>query len=121
MAEILPTIQVRIVDKVTGADLLLSPNSPYKLSDLKVTTSGTDSVSVGVDSLGPGDRYVRIACPQSQTFTLKLASLSPDSIKAVLARDLTVCCPRTEMKSVTLDNVQQCGPCSLAQIVTIKK
>ena len=120
-AEILPTIGVRIVDKSTGVDLFLSPGSPYKLSDLKVTSSLTDSVRFGVDSLGPGDRFVRIPSPETQTFTLKLASLTPDSIKVVLARDSPVCCPRTQIKSITLDNVQQCAPCSLAQMITIKK
>jgi len=120
-AEILPTIGVKIVDKTTGADLFLSATSPYKLSDLKVTSSLPDSVHFWVDSLGAGDRFVRIPSPETQTFTLKLGTLSPDSIKVVLARDSPSCCPRTRIKSITLDNVQQCAPCGLAQMVTIKK
>lgn len=120
-AEILPTIGVKIVDKVSGADLFLSPTSPYKLSDLKVTNAVNDSVRVGLDSLGPGNRFIRIPSPQSQTFKLKLASLPTDSIKVVIARDSPVCCPRIRIKSITLDNVQQCSPCSLAQLITIKK
>ncbi|WP_426670535.1 hypothetical protein ACPPVU_04660 [Mucilaginibacter sp. McL0603] len=119
--EILPTIGVKIVDKTTGADLFLSPTSPYKLSDLKVTSSVNDSVRFVVDSLGTGNRFVRVPSPETQTFTIKLAALSADSIRVVLARDSPVCCPRTRIKSITLNNVQQCSPCSLAQLVTIKK
>jgi len=120
-AEILPTIGVKIVDKTTGADLFLSPTSPYKLSDLKVTSSLKDSVWFRVDSLGTGNRFVRIPSPETQTFTIKLASLTPDSIKVVLARDSPVCCPRTRIKSITLDNVQLCGSCNMGQVITIKK
>ena len=121
VVEILPTIGLKIVDKTTGADLFLSPTSPYKLSDLKVTSSVPDSVRFRLDSLGPGDRFVVIPSPQTQTFTIKLAALSADSIKVVLARDSPVCCPRTRIKSITVDNLQVCGPCSLAQLITIKK
>ena len=120
-AEILPTIGIKIVDKTTGADLFLSPTSPYKLNDLKVTSSLNDSVWFRVDSLGAGNRFVRIASPETQTFTIKLAALSADSIKVVLARDSPVCCPRTRIKSITLDNVQLCGSCNMGQVITIKK
>lgn len=119
--EILPTVKVRIVDKVSGADLLLSPTSPYKLSDLKVTNAANDSVRFFVDSVDAGPRSIVIPIPDPPAFTLKLASLTPDTIKVVLARDSPVCCPRLRIKSITLDNVQQCGPCSFAQLITIKK
>ena len=52
---------VRIVDKTTGADLFLSPASPYKLSDLTVTSSVTGSnVTLLVDSSQTDKRFVRI-------------------------------------------------------------
>lgn len=121
-AEVLPTFGLKIVDKTTGADLFLSPASPYKLSDLKLTSSLTDSVRyLGVDSTQTSGRFVLIPSPQTQTFTIKLAALSPDSIKVVIARDSPVCCPYTRIKSITLDNVQLCGSCKLGQVITIKK
>ena len=118
---ILPTIKVRIVDKVSGADLLLLPTSPYKLSDLKITNAATDSVRFFVDSVDAGPRSIVVPIPDPPTITLKLASLTPDTIRVVFARDSPVCCPQTRIKSITLDNVQQCGPCSFAQLITIKK
>jgi hypothetical protein len=120
-AEIFPTVKVRIVDKVSGADLLLSPTSPYKPSDLKVTNAANDSVRFFVDSVDAGARTIVIPIPDPPTFVLKLASLTPDTIKVVFARDSPVCCPQTRVKSVTLNNVPQCSPCSFAQLVTIKK
>jgi hypothetical protein len=121
VAEVLPTFGVKIVDKTTGADLFLSPTSPYKFSDLKVTGSLPDSVRLAIDSVQTTNHFVRIPSPQTETFTLKLGTLSADSIKIVLARDSPVCCPRMQIKSITLDNVQQCGPCSFGQVITIKK
>lgn len=121
-AEILPTFGIKIVDKTTGADLFLSPASPYKISELKLTSSLTDSVRyLAVDSTQASGRFVLIPSPQTQTFTIKLAALSADSIKVVIARDSPVCCPRTRIKSITLDNVQQCGTCNLGQVIIIKK
>jgi hypothetical protein len=118
---IFPTVKVRIVDKMSGADLLLSPASPYKLSDLKVTNAANDSVRFFVDSVDAGARTIVIPIPDPPTFVLKLASLTPDTIKVVFARDSPVCCPQTRIKSIMLDNVLQCSPCSFAQLITIKK
>jgi hypothetical protein len=114
-------IKVRIVDKVSGADLLLSPTSPYKPGDLKVTNAANDSVWFFVDSVDAGPRSIVMPIPQTNTITLKLASLTPDTIKVVFARDSPRCCPQTRIKSITLDNVPQCNPCSFAQLITIKK
>jgi hypothetical protein len=112
-----------MVDKVSGADLFLSPGSPYKPSDLSVASSvNGPNVTFYVDSTTEKDtRFIRLISPESQTFTLKLASLSPDILRVVLAQDSPRCCPVTRIKSITVDNVQQCGPCSFAQMVTIKK
>ena len=116
-------IRVRIVDKVSGADLFLSPTSPYKPSDLAVSSSvNGPNVTFYVDSTTEKDTpFIRLISPESQTFTLKLASLSPNILQVVLANDSPKCCPVTRIKSITLDNVRQCGPCSFAQLVTIKK
>lgn len=115
------TIKVRIVDKVSGADLFLSPGSPYKPGNLKVTNAANDSVWFVVDTLDAGNRFVRMPVPETNTLVLKLASLTPDTIKVAFARDSPVCCPQTRIKSMVLDNVQQCSPCSFAQFITIKK
>jgi hypothetical protein len=118
---ILPTVKLRIVDKMSGADLLLSPTSPYKSSDLKVTNAANDSVRFFVDSVDAAARTIVIPIPDPPTFVIKLASLTPDTIKVVFARDSPACCPQTRIKSITLDNVPQCSPCSFAQLITIKK
>jgi hypothetical protein len=115
------TIKVRIVDKVSGADLLLSPASPYKPSDLKVSNAANDSVWFFVDSVEAGPRSIVIPIPQTNTITLKLASLTPDTIKVVFASDSPRCCPQTRIKSITLDNIAQCSPCSFGQLITVKK
>jgi len=118
---ILPTVKVRIVDKVSGADLFLSPTSPYKPSDLKVNNGANDSVRFFVDSVDAGDRTVVIPIPETNTMVVKLAALTPNTIKVVFASDSPKCCPQTRIKSITLDNVPQCNPCSFTQLITIKK
>lgn len=120
--EVAPYIAIRIVDKSTGADLFLSPNSPYKLSDLTISSSinGTSVLPV-VDSTQKGNRLIRVLSPESQTFTFKLATLTPDSITVTTARDSPVCCPRLRIKRITLDNALVCSPCAFSQLITIKK
>jgi hypothetical protein len=120
-ALILPTVRVKIVDKVSGGDLFLSPASPYKPSDLKVNNAANDSVRFFVDSVDEGKPFVVIPIPETNTIAIKLASLTPDTIRVVFARDSPACCPQTRVKSVTLNGVQQCSPCSFVQLVTIKK
>jgi len=122
IAEVAPYLEVRIVDKTSGADLFLSPGSPYQFSDLVVSSplSGT-SLAIGVDNTQKDNRFVRVICTESQTFTFKLAALAPDSVNVVIARDSPVCCPRTRVKRITLDNTLVCSPCSLAQLITIRK
>ena len=122
MAEILPTVQVKIVSKTTGADLFLTHNSPYKPSDLKVTSSiYGPHYNFVVDTSDTNNRFVWLASAESQTFTLQLANLSPDNIKVIAARDSPVCCPRLRIKSITLDDSLICAPCSLRQQVVIRK
>jgi len=121
-AEVAPYLAIRIVDKSTGADLFLSPNSPYKLSDLTINSSinGTQILPV-VDSTQKDNRFIRVLSPESQTFTFKLAALAPDSITITTIRDSPACCPRLRIKSITLDNALVCSPCSFSQLITIKK
>lgn len=121
-AQLAPFVNVRIVDKTTSADLFLSPNSPYKFSDLKVTGSVSgDAVSVGVDSSQKDNRFVRILALPSQTFTLKLASLSADSLRVVIKQDSPKCCPIMKVGSITLNTTLICTPCSYSEAVTIRK
>lgn len=121
-AEVAPFIEVRIVDKVSGADLFLLPTSPYKASDLTVSSSvNGPNILFVADSTQTGDHFIRVLSTESQTFTFKLATLTPDSINVVTARDSPVCCPRMRIKRITLDNTLVCSPCSLAQLITIKK
>lgn len=119
---ILPAIDVRIVDKTTGADLFLLPNSPYKLSDLKVSSSVDGSnINVYVDSTQADNRFVKIYATATQTFTLKLASLSADSVRIVLKTDSPKCCPITKVSSITLNSALICTPCSYNEAITIRK
>ncbi|MGZ3945250.1 MAG: hypothetical protein ACXVJB_09920, partial [Mucilaginibacter sp.] len=117
-----PTINVRIVDKTTGADLFLSPNSTYKLSDLKVSSSvDGDNINVIVDSTDKANRFVRILATATQTFTIKLASLSADNVRVVLKTDSPKCCPTIKVSSITLNTTSVCGPCSNNEPVVIQK
>jgi hypothetical protein len=121
-AQVIPAVDVRIVDKTTGADLFLSPNSPYKLSDLKITSTYTgNEISLSVDSTQKDNRFIRLLADPSQTFTLKLASLSSDDIGVVLKTDSPKCCPFIKVSSITLDGTPVCNPCTFGQMVTIKK
>ncbi len=121
-AEILPVVGVKMLSKTTGADLILAPNSPYKPSDLKVSSSITGpGYHFIVDTSDASNRVIWIPSPQSETFTLQLANLSADNIKFTVARDSPVCCPRTRIKSIVLDDSLICSPCSFKQVVTIRK
>ena len=117
-----PYINLRIVDKTTGADLFLSPNSTYKLSDLKVSSSvDGDNINVMVDSTQKDNRFVKILATTTQTFTIKLASLSANSIRVVMKTDSPKCCPIIKVSSILLDAAPVCSPCSNSEAVTIKK
>ncbi len=89
----LPTVKVRVLDKVSGADLLLSPTSPYKPSDLKVTNAANDSVRFFVDSVDAGNRTI-VPIPDPPTVVLKLASLTADTIKVVSPATCRYAAPR---------------------------
>jgi hypothetical protein len=117
-----PAIDVRIVDKSSGADLFLSPNSPYKLSDLKVSSSvDGDNINVVVDSTDKANRFVKILATSTQTFTIKLASLSADNVRVVLKTDSPKCCPTIKVSSITLNTTSVCRPCDNSEAVTIVK
>ncbi|MBS1519438.1 MAG: hypothetical protein JST50_00460 [Bacteroidetes bacterium] len=120
--EVLPTVQVKIVSKTTGNDLFLSHTSPYKPSDLKVSSSvyGPDYRFV-VDTSDTNNRFIWLASAESQTFTLQLANSSADNIKVVAVRDSPVCCPRLRIKSIALNDSLVCSPCGIKQQVVIKK
>jgi hypothetical protein len=121
-AEVLPVVGVRMVSKTTGADLILASNSPYKPSDLKVSSSiSGPGYHFIVDTSNTSTRGIWIPSPESQTFTLQLANLGPDNIKVVALRDSPVCCPRLRIKSIVLDDSLLCSPCSLGQVITIRK
>ena len=116
-----PIIGVRIVDKTSGADLFLSPDSPYKLSDLKVTGSadGNDLV-VDVDSTDKANRFVKIIV-SPQTFKLKLGDLAVDSIRVVMKIDSPKCCSIPKIHEVDLNNTVVCSACGYNPMVIIKK
>lgn len=121
-AMVRPSVSVRIVDRTTGADLFLSPGSPYKLSDLKITSDYTGSpVNFIVDSTQKDDRFLRLYSYPSQTFTLKLASLIADNLRVVLKTDSPKCCPFIKLGSVLLNDSTVCNPCNFGQMVVIKK
>lgn len=121
-AEVLPLVGIKMLSKATGADLLLGPNSPYKSSDLKVSSSiSGPGYHFIVDTSDVSNRVIWIPSPESQTFTLQLANLSTNNIKIIALRDSPVCCPRLRIKSIVLDDSLVCSPCSLRQVVTIMK
>ena len=103
--------------------LFLSPSSPYKFSDLVVTSSlmvGQDH-NVQVDSVEKDNRFINIAGDESQTFILKLASLPADTIRISVGVTASRCYQSTNLNSVTLNKTSLCSPCSFAQVFTIKK
>jgi len=112
-------MKVKIVDKTTGADLLLSANSPYKPSDLKVTSSQTDvGFSFQVDTI---NHVIRLYDGQSVTYTVQLASLSADHIKIVTGLNSQKCCATTEVKSIMLNDSLICTQCNPQLELVIKK
>jgi hypothetical protein len=113
---------VRIVDKTTGADLFLSPTSPYKLSDLSVTSSVTGSnVQLWVDSTQKDKRFVRIIGFETQTYILKLAALPADTVLMNVSVTQGQCFSTSAVSAITLNGKAVCAPCSFSDIVTISK
>jgi len=122
LAALLLVAKVRIVDKTTGADLFLSPGSPYRQSDLNVSSSVSGpNYQFNVDSTDKNNRSIWLTDYQSQTYTLQLANLSADHIKIVAGLNSQKCCASTEVKSIMLNDSLICAPCSPMQAVTIKK
>ncbi len=121
-AMVFPAVDVRIVDKGTGADLFLSPGSPYKISDLKISSTYTENpVNFTVDSSQNNNRFLRLYAFPSQTFTLKLASLTADNLQVVLKTDSPKCCPFIKLDRVLLNDSTICNSCNFGQMVVIKK
>jgi len=113
---------VRIVSKTTGADLFLSPTSPYKPSDLTVTSSVTGSnVNLWVDSAQKDKRFVVIEGNETQTFILKLAALPADTINMNVSVTRGKCYSTSVVSAITLNRQAVCAPCSFNNIVTISK
>ncbi|WP_295667223.1 hypothetical protein [uncultured Mucilaginibacter sp.] len=113
---------VRIVDKTTGADLLLSPTSPYKLSDLTVTSSVTGSnVNLLVDSTQKDKRFLVIEGHQTQTYILKLAALPSDTVHMDVSVTQSRCYSTSVVSKITLNGKAVCAPCTFSDIVTISK
>jgi len=122
LAAIYMAMKVKIVSKTTGADLFLSPNSPYKPSDLKVSSSLSGPGFVfRVDSSDVSNRFIWLSDFESQTYTLKLANLGADNIKFVEGPSSQKCCAVSEVKSIMLNDSLVCAPCSAQQLVIIKK
>ena len=115
-------MKIKIVSKTTGADLFLSPNSPYKPSDLKVSSSLSGPGAIfRVDTADVSNRFIWLSDFESQTYTLKLANLSADNIKVVEGPSSQKCCAVSEVKSIMLNDSLVCAPCSPQQLVIIKK
>ncbi|HZY38980.1 MAG TPA: hypothetical protein VFE53_20105 [Mucilaginibacter sp.] len=116
------SVNVRIVDKTTGADLFLSPTSPYKLSDLKVTSSVTGSnVQFWADSTQKDKRFVLIVGFETQTYILKLAALPADTVLMDVSVTPGRCFSTYSVGAIKLNNKAVCAPCSGSDIVTISK
>ena len=122
LAAIRMVMKVRIVDKTTGADLLLTPNSPYKPSDLTVSSSlNGPGYRFIVDTADTNNLFILLDDYASQTYNLQLANLSVDQIKIVTGPSSQQCCATLQIKSIMLNDSQVCAPCSPQQEVVIKK
>lgn len=122
LAMIYMVMKVKIVSKTTGADLLLSPKSPYKPSDLNVTSSiNGPNFHVNVDSADKANRSVLLPDWSSQSYILQLANLSADNIKVIVGTNGATCCAVPEVKSIMLNDSLVCAPCNSQQDVVIKK
>lgn len=120
LAAIYMLMKVKIVDKTTGADLFLSPNSPYKPSDLKVSSSLDPNFQFRVDTVDT-DRFLGLPDGQSVTYTLQLANLSADHIKIVTGLSSQKCCATTEVKNIMLNDSLVCTICNPQMELVIKK
>lgn len=115
-------IKVKIVSKTTGADLFLSPTSPYKPSDLSVSSSITGpNYHFAVDSSDTNNRSVWLPDQEPQTYTLQLANLSADHITVTTGLNDQKCCAITVVKGIMLNDSLVCAPCIAQQEVIIKK
>ena len=122
IAAILMVAKVKIVSKTTGNDLFLSPNSPYKPSDLNVSSSiSGPNYHFMVDSMDTSNRSVWLPDGESVTYTIQLANLSADHLKIIAGLGPQKCCATTIVKSIMLNDSLVCAPCSPQQAVTIKK
>lgn len=117
----LMVVKVKLVDKTTGANLLLVPGAPYQLSNLNVTSSITSDYHFIVDTQSTDKPAFWLPDGESQTVTLKLGSLSADKIKMVAGLTDQKCCAVTEVKSIMLNDSLICAPCSAQQAVVIRK
>ncbi len=112
--------KVKLVDKATGADLLLVPNAPYKLTDLHVSSTVTGNRYL-LDTTSTDKPAIWLPDAESQTYTVQLGSLSADHIKVVAGLNDQKCCAVTVVKSIMLNDSLVCAPCSAQQDVVIKK
>jgi len=113
--------KVKLVDKTTGANLLLVPGAPYQLSDLSVTSSISADYHFLLDTQSTDKPAIWLPDNESQTITLKLGSLTADNIKVVAGLTAQKCCAVTEIKSIMLNDSLVCAPCSAQQAVVIRK
>lgn len=122
-AAILMVAKVRMLNKTTGADLIFATNSPYKPSDLKVSSSLSDTGYHFIVDTSSYSSYpsIWLVDGQSVTYTLQLGNLSTDQIKIVAGLNSQKCCATTEVKSIMLNDSLVCAPCSPQQEVVIKK
>jgi len=122
LAMVYMVMKVKMVSKTTGADLLLSPSSPYKPSDLNVTSSiNGPNFHFNVDTTDTNNRSVLLPDWSSQSYILQLGNLSADNIKVVVGTNGAKCCASPEVKSIALNDSLVCAPCSPQQSVVIKK
>lgn len=113
-------VKVKLVNKTTGADLLLVPNAPYKLTDLQVSSTVTGNRYL-LDTTSTDKPAIWLPDAESQTYTIQLGSLSADHIKIVVGLNDQKCCAVTVVKSIMLNDSLVCAPCSVQQSLVIKK
>lgn len=115
-------VKVKIVSKTNGADLFLSPGSPYKPSDLQVSSSATGpNYQFTVDTMDTNNRSVWLRALETQTYKVQLASLGADNITVVAGLSDQKCCATLQVKSVIMNDSLVCSPCTAQQVVTIRK
>jgi hypothetical protein len=123
IAEELPNLNFRVVDKTTGNDLFFGAGAPYKISQLvmhHLVNGKPDSVLTRVDTAGHSF-YVFVSPNQNiDTVTMNIAGLPQDMI--LFNTTITGgCCPNLVLNSISYDGAVVFTNKDTPQVVVLQK